>query len=174
LSATALKHFAELSPEGDALSASHAWSKLSATADQLDYSFGLKRLQQLERKSGFLRRDLLILGVLVIVAHVAGVEGYLRSLNDPIIVPEKKREVFVEFIRPEPPPPPKIEEPKPEPPKPKVEKVAPPPKPVPVLKTAPAEPDIKADDMTVQENLQAAPTPGPVVAEPAPPPPAPK
>ena len=49
-------------------------------------------------------------------------------------------------------------------------------KPVQALKTAPAEPDIKPNDMTVQENTTAQHTPEPVQAVPTPPPapPAPK
>lgn len=186
MSATALKNtagsamFGGLTAANEGLagkSPAQSVSRFSATADYLESAFGLKRAQQEQKTGGFSGRDWLLLGGLVIVAHFVGVEGYLKSLHDQVIVPEKKKEVFVEFIKPEPPPPPKIEPPKPEPkplPKPKLQKVAPPPKPVPALKTAPAEPDIKPQDIVVPENTQAQHTSAPVVAEPSPPPPPPE
>ena len=113
----------------------------------------------------------------IIGLHVAVISLYANRDQTPI-VPIKKHEVAIEFIKPEiePPPPPPIEPPKPPPPKPpppKVQKVTPPP---PALKTPVASENIAPDDIVVQENTEAEVSKEPVVAaeepaSPAPPPP---
>lgn len=104
-----------------------------------------------------------LLGGVVILLHVAAVLGYINRDTSSHYVPEK-REVFIEFIKPEVIPPPPVEPPPPPPPQPKVQKVTPPPPPQPVLRTQAASEVIKANDIVVQENTEAPKSTGPVVA----------
>ncbi|KAF0835984.1 outer membrane transport energization protein TonB [Methylovorus glucosotrophus] len=141
--------------------------------------FGLYRnraLEQLESSSKWMTQRNSGIVALVVIAHIVGISAYLESQRVPPKPPAPK-EVVIEFIKPAP----KIEpekkiEPPPPPPPPKVERKPQPAKPVQALKTAPAEPDIKPSDMTVQENTTVQHTPEPVQAVPMPPPapPAPK
>jgi len=130
-----------------------------------------------EKQPGVRRRDYLILGVLVIALHIAGLEAYIHMDKSPSLLQPQKNEVLVEFVKPEVIPPP--EPPNPLPPPPKIQpKIQQPPKPAPALRTPPAEQNIAADDMTVKENTQGPRSSEPVVAEPpappAPPAPPPK
>jgi periplasmic protein TonB len=123
------------------------------------------------------RKKLATLIAAVVVVHVLGIAGFLSALNEPSIVKPKKKEVIVEFVKPEVIPPPVIEPPKPPPPP--VKRVEPPPqaaKPPPALRTAPASQNISANDIVIQENTEAPKSTAPVVAAPPapePPPPAP-
>lgn len=123
------------------------------------------------------RKKLATLIVAVVAVHVLAIAGFLSALNEPSIVKPKKKEVIVEFVKPEVIPPPVIEPPKPPPPP--VKRVEPPPqaaKPPPALRTAPASQNISANDIVIQENTEAPKTTAPVVAAPPapePPPPAP-
>lgn len=124
------------------------------------------------------RSQLIGLISVVLVAHVFGVHGFVKALSEPSIVKNEKKEVIIEFIKPVVIPPQEIEPPKPPPPPPpQVKRVTPPPAATPApatLKTAPAVDNIAPTDITVKENTEAVKSTGPVVAEPAPPPPAPK
>jgi periplasmic protein TonB len=123
------------------------------------------------------RKKLATLIAAVVAVHVLGIAGFLSALNEPSIVKPKKKEVIVEFVKPEVIPPPVIEPPKPPPPP--VKRVEPPPqaaKPPPALRTAPASQNISANDIVIQENTEAPKSTAPVVAAPPapePPPPAP-
>ena len=123
-----------------------------------------------EKQPGISRRDYFLVSAIVLALHVAGIEAYIHMDKTPSLQRPKKSEVVVEFIKPEVIPPPIIEPPKPLPPSPKVVRQPTPPRPTPVLRTTPAEQNITADDMTVKENTEAPTSPGPVVAEPSPPP----
>ncbi|HSI44861.1 MAG TPA: TonB family protein [Methylophilus sp.] len=125
------------------------------------------------------RKKLATLIALVVGVHVLVIAGFLSALNEPSIVKPKKKEVIVEFVKPEIVPPPVIEPPKPPPPPPPQKRADPPPqaaKPPAALRTAPASEHISANDIVIQENTEAPKTTGPVVAAspaPEPPPPAP-
>jgi periplasmic protein TonB len=126
------------------------------------------------------RKKLAGLIALVVFVHIVGISGFINALHQPSIVPVKKKEVIVEFVKPEIEPPPVIEPPKPPPPPPpQVKRAEPPPPAAPkpaALRTAPAEQNIAPNDIVVQENTEAPKSTGPVVAappapEPSPPPP---
>ena len=129
-------------------------------------------------KNSFFHPNLGLLIVLVLVAHVLGLQSLLKLDTDSDISKKEKDEVSVEFFKPEVvPPPPVIQPPKPLPPPPKVRHETPPPVAAPqpaALRTEKAEDNIKADDLTVKENTEAPRSTGPVVAEPVAPPPPPK
>ena len=160
-----LQTTADFAPVRDAVS-----KGISNVSERFD-SFKFNQLLRSEEKlAGFSRKDYLILGLLVVAAHLAGVEGYLRSLNTPTITKPEKIEVEVQLIKPVVVPPQEVEPPKPPPPPPKVEAKPQPAKPTPALRTAPAEQNIAPDDLTVPENTTAPKTSEPVASVPTPPP----
>lgn len=181
MSTTALKTPAQHSTIWDSLTDKSKARRLVATSEDFDKLSGrvVSQLNSVERIIP--RNKLLALIGVVVLAHILGLTGFIKALQQPSIVKPKKNEVIVEFVKPEVPPPPVIEPPKPPPPPPpKVQRADPPPKAAPkpaALKTAPAEQNIAPNDIVVQENTTAAKTTGPVVAdpapEPAPPPPPP-
>ncbi|CAG0989853.1 hypothetical protein MTYP_02224 [Methylophilaceae bacterium] len=134
---------------------------------------GLYRDVTEKQPTGVGIRGSFFLGALVVILHIAAVEGYVRLDHTSTLQPVKKSEVVIEFVKPVVIPPPVVEPPKPLPPKPqpKVQRNAPPP-PVQALRTPVAEPDVEvtAEDITVVENTEAPPSTGPVTAEPPAPP----
>ena len=145
--------------------------RVAEAGKRLDHAFVLrqKEFQQDASVPGS-GRNYLALGLVVIAAHVVGAYLYLHAPHTPIV--SKPRPVEIEIIKPVIEPPPEV---KPPPPPPKVVKQPPPQaKPKPALRTPVAEPDIKPDDIVVQENTTAEKTSAPVVAAPPAPPPPPE
>lgn len=164
-------------PQADFVPVREALAKSLSNASERFDSFRFAQLLRTEEKPRSLtRKDYLILGLLVVAAHFAGVEGYLHSLATPSIVKPPKNEVEVLLIKPVVVPPLQVEPPKPIPPQPKIEPKPQPARPTPALRTAPAEQNIAPDDLTVPENTTATKTTEPVAVVPTPPPapPAPK
>jgi protein TonB len=160
-----LRSAGDFAPVRDALA--KGISNVSVRFDSFKFN---QLLRNEEKLSGFSRKEYIILVLLVIAAHFAGVEGYLRSLNTPTIIKPEKVEVEVQLIKPVVVPPQEIEPPKPAPPPPKVEVKPQPSRPAPALHTAPAEQNITPDDLNVPENTNAPKTSEPVAAAPSPPP----
>lgn len=126
-------------------------------------------------------RHYLLLGAVAVGLHIVAVTLYLhRDVTPTIRKPVEKLEI--ELIKPVITPPQAVEPPKPPPPPPPkvVQRQPPPPKPAaptPALRTAPAEANIPAEALTVQENTEAPKASAPVESappEPPAPPPPPK
>ena len=175
MSTSALRPAGRLLESGDILPKRDELVKRVAEAGKrLDQAFALRQKEfQEEATVPGGGRNYLALGLVVIAVHVVGAYFYINADHTPIV--PKPRPVEIEIIKPVIEPPPEVKPPPPPPPPPpkKVVKQPPPqPKPQPALKTPEAEPDIKPDDIVVQENTTAERTTAPVeAAPPAPPPP---
>ncbi|MCB5187356.1 TonB family protein [Methylobacillus caricis] len=168
MSTSALKPSGLLNPGGFLSSNESIAPRVSEATRRIDRSFALRQKQlESEAASGGSGRNYLVLGLVVVAAHVIGAYLYVNTSHEPIVQPKR---VEIEIIKPVIEPPPEVKPPPPPPPPPPKKVEPPKPKPQPALKTPEAEPDIKPDDIVVQENTTAEKTTGPVEAAPPEPP----